>query len=611
MQTNGTGVVSWVNPTAVFTDTDNQNIQNLVFNAGTNILTVGIENGTSQTVSLAALDSGGDITGVIAGAGLTGGGISGNVTLTAAANNGLNVDIGANNIQLRGPLVENTSNSQGAFSMDINQNGLGDFAIQDNGTDVFFVGDNGNIGMGTSFPVHPLHIYDNTTTNTNAVFINKTDNTTAETSGLFIQKTSAGTGRNHAIFTDVDGTGTAQKYGIFNRITSSAAGNQYGVRNFINGNTSAFVFGTFNNLDNAGTGNQYGVYNGMRGTAAANLYGTFNEFNSPSNANEVAGVRNTFSDGTPGSAGMMGVFSEFSNAANGIYYGSINSFTNTATGTGTKFGTYNLISTAAGGVHYGTYNSVGVNNGWAGYFLGRSYFSDRLSIGVTDNPNAALNINKNSTGTYAHIEITENQANDGARIRFNNSVETTNEWILYGRADNTNSESTFNVFNNVSGNVLVVNGDGRVGIMRVPATNALEVNGNASKNVAGGFLANSDSRLKKDIATISPNEALDKILKLRGVTYYWNDDKTGTTRPENLQMGFIAQEIAEVFPEKVTEDNLGYLQTAYGDYDPIVFQAIKALNDKIENLEKENAALKSIVEKVNALEAKLDQMNIK
>ncbi|WP_321539491.1 hypothetical protein [Flavobacterium piscinae] len=76
-------------------------------------------------------------------------------------------------------------------------------------------------------------------------------------------------------------------------------------------------------------------------------------------------------------------------------------------------------------------------------------------------------------------------------------------------------------------------------------------------------------------------------------------------------MGFIAQEIAEVFPDKVTEDNLGYLQTAYGDYDPIVFQAIKALNEKIEKLEKENAALKSALEKINALEAKLEQMNIK
>jgi hypothetical protein len=608
MQTNATGDVSWVN---LPTSSDDQNIQNLAFNTATNVLTVGIENGTSQTVNLSSLNSGGDITAVTAGAGLTGGGITGNVTITVAANNGLNVDAAADNVQLGGPLVENTIISQGTHSLNINLDNSGDFSIQDNGTDVFFVEDTGDIGIGTSNPAYPLHIVENVAATVNGVYIDKADNSTSQTSGLYIQKTGTGTGRSHAIFTNVDGTGTGQKYGIFNNINSSANGNQYGTRNFINSNTSSFIFGTFNNLDNAGTGNQYGVYNGMRGVAAANLYGTYNEFNSPSISNETAGVYNSFSDGTPGSGGIMGVFSEFSNSNNGIYYGSRNSFTNAATGTGTKYGTYNLISAAAGGTHFGTFNEVNQANGWAGYFIGRNYISDRLSIGVTDNPNAALNINKNSTGTYAQIELTEAQANDGARIRFNNSAETTNNWILFGRADDTNSDSTFNIFNNVSGNVVVVNGEGRVGIMRTPATNSLEVNGTASKTVAGSFIANSDSRLKKDITTISPNEALDKILKLRGVTYHWNDDKTGTIRPKKLQMGFIAQEIAEVFPEKVTEDNLGYLQTAYGDYDPIVFQAIKALNEKIENLEKENEALKSALGKINALEAKLDQMNIK
>jgi hypothetical protein len=530
-------------------------------------------------------------------------------TESTTANNGLTQI--ADNIQLGGTLIQNTSVTQGVNSLDINLNSTGDFSIQDNGTDVFFVEHTGDIGIGTSNPAFPLHIVENVAATTQGVYIDKTDNTTVETSGLYIQKTGTGTGRSHAIYTNVDGTGTGQKYGIFNTISSNAIGNQYGTRNYINSATSSFIFGTFNNLDNAGTGNQYGVYNGMRGTSAANLYGTYNEFNSPSITNETAGVYNSFTDGTPGTSGIMGVYSEFSNPSNGTYYGVRNAYTAAATGTGIKYGTYNLIPAAAGGTHYGTFNSVDVSNGWAGYFVGRSYFSDRLSVGETNNANAAISINKNSTGTYSHLELKESVADDGARIRFTNAAELTNEWVLFGRADNTNSDSSFNIFNNVSGNVVVVNGDGRVGIMRAPATNALEVNGNASKNVAGAFIANSDSRLKKDITTISPNEALDKILKLRGVTYYWNDDKTGTTRPENLQMGFIAQEIAEVFPEKVSEDNLGYLQTAYGDYDPIVFQAIKALNDKIENLEKENAALKSIVEKVNALEAKLEQMNIK
>ena len=241
--------------------------------------------------------------------------------------------------------------------------------------------------------------------------------------------------------------------------------------------------------------------------------------------------------------------------------------------------------------------------------------NNALIYGEFDNDilrtNSEFQVRQNSSGTLSHVLLREEGANDGARIKFTNAAEADNEWVLYGRADNTVADSRFHIYHNGTGDIVRITGNGLVGIMRTPTTNALEVNGTASKTTAGGFVANSDSRLKKDIATISPNEALEKILQLRGVTYYWNDDKTGTVRPENLQIGFIAQEIAEIFPEKVTEDNLGFLQTAYGDYDPIVFQAIKALNDKIEKLENENSALKSALEKVNALEAKLEQMNIK
>jgi len=85
----------------------------------------------------------GDITSVTAGSGLTGGGTAGAVTLTASANNGLYVNAGADRIRIGGPLVENTTITQGVNQMTYNLNGTGDFNIQDAGVTHFQVRDNG------------------------------------------------------------------------------------------------------------------------------------------------------------------------------------------------------------------------------------------------------------------------------------------------------------------------------------------------------------------------------------------------------------------------------------------------------------------------------------
>ena len=150
-----------------------------------------------------------------------------------------------------------------------------------------------------------------------------------------------------------------------------------------------------------------------------------------------------------------------------------------------------------------------------------------------------------------------------------------------------------------SNSTMIMTETGNIGIGGTPVTNKLEVYGTASKTTPGDWLGNSDERLKKDIAMIPQSEALNKLLQLKGVYYYWNDTKTGITRPTEKQIGFIAQDIQKVFPDKVTTDSKGYLQTAYGDYDAIVVEAIRALNDKITKLEekvttleKENVELK-------------------
>jgi hypothetical protein len=137
-------------------------------------------------------------------------------------------------------------------------------------------------------------------------------------------------------------------------------------------------------------------------------------------------------------------------------------------------------------------------------------------------------------------------------------------------------------------NTMFIN-NGRIGIQRDPTTNALEVNGNASKNSAGDWLANSDARLKSNMQPLEG--ALHKITQLQGITYRWADNQTGMQRPTGEQMGFTAQNVQEVFPQLVVPDAQGFLQTAYGTYDALYVEAIKELLRKIESLEAKVKAL--------------------
>lgn len=144
-----------------------------------------------------------------------------------------------------------------------------------------------------------------------------------------------------------------------------------------------------------------------------------------------------------------------------------------------------------------------------------------------------------------------------------------------------------------------------IGLNYVPVTNRLEVGGEASKSVPGSWVANSDSRLKKNMLQLNGEEVLEKLLQLKGITYEWNDDKTGYERPTGIQYGFTAQNIQEVFPSMVKTDNLGYLQTAYGNYDPMFIEAFRAMNNKIKALEEKEKTMISQEKRIADLEAQV------
>jgi len=107
---------------------------------------------------------------------------------------------------------------------------------------------------------------------------------------------------------------------------------------------------------------------------------------------------------------------------------------------------------------------------------------------------------------------------------------------------------------------------------------------------AGGtthWYMDSDKQLKKNISTIS--SSLDKVLQLRGVNYEWKETEYRAT---GAQMGFIAQEVQQVIPEVVDENN-GHYTMQYSPITALLVEAVKEQQKMIEELRKEVDKLKS------------------
>ena len=127
--------------------------------------------------------------------------------------------------------------------------------------------------------------------------------------------------------------------------------------------------------------------------------------------------------------------------------------------------------------------------------------------------------------------------------------------------------------------------------------------GDAFKPGGGSWGVVSDRRLKKNIEPLSG--ALDRLMKLRSVTYEYKDPEKDHQLP-GTQIGFVAQEVEEVFPDWIGEKD-GYKYVAVKGFESLTVQALREMREEkdaqIENLRAENAAL---AERLTRLEKTLD-----
>jgi hypothetical protein len=109
------------------------------------------------------------------------------------------------------------------------------------------------------------------------------------------------------------------------------------------------------------------------------------------------------------------------------------------------------------------------------------------------------------------------------------------------------------------------------------AANRWQLDMSGNMTVAGDVTAYSDARVKENVETVE--DALDKVLNLRGV-YYNRTDSDDKRR----KVGVIAQEILEVIPEVVGQDNDGMYNVSYGNIVGVLIEAIKEQQKQIDEL---------------------------
>ncbi len=224
---------------------------------------------------------------------------------------------------------------------------------------------------------------------------------------------------------------------------------------------------------------------------------------------------------------------------------------------------------------------------------GNNQFLIRASGGVgigTNSPSVPLTVDGGTDVSLSSGGYLTTGSITGVNITMDN-----NEIV----ARNNGASETLHL-NNSSGNVIICENGGNVGIGTGAPTQKLHVSGNIC--YTGTIGACSDERYKKDVETIG--NALETLLKLRGVTYNWKQDEFPDMKfDDQKHLGFLAQELKDLLPGVVMVDQNGYMSVDYGRLTPLLVEAMK-------QLKAENDELRAKTDRIAELEAQMADLKV-
>lgn len=113
------------------------------------------------------------------------------------------------------------------------------------------------------------------------------------------------------------------------------------------------------------------------------------------------------------------------------------------------------------------------------------------------------------------------------------------------------------------------------------------------------FVNYSDKKLKTDIRSIE--NSTEKLMKLKPVQYKFIPQFTGDVKADSIldiqsrvnKLGFLAQDIIEIYPELVVEDENGTLGIKYIELIPLLIKGFQEQQKEIETLKEKVSSLKN------------------
>jgi hypothetical protein len=233
---------------------------------------------------------------------------------------------------------------------------------------------------------------------------------------------------------------------------------------------------------------------------------------------------------------------------------------------------------------------------------GTTYFAGQVGVG-TSSPGNALSsaggiVINSGASNDAQLRLQNNTSGSGGSDGGILSISGTTMYVWNYEASplifGTNNSERMRL--SANGNLLVATttdsgykvdivGDTRItsGALGVNvAPSATDGRIDASNDIVA--YSTSDRRLKENITPIA--NALDKVKALTGVEFDWKEETKHVHGYEGHDTGVIAQEVKDVMPTAIRQNDSGYLSVRYEKLIGLLIEAVKEQQGEIEELKK-------------------------